>query len=61
MKISGKDTSIFTDDAMEEIFKRTNGIPRLINKECFTAIIAACAKKRDIIEPSILPPQDSHV
>lgn len=61
MKISGKETSIFTDDAMAEIFKRTNGIPRLINKECFTAIIAACAKKRNIIEPSILPPRDSHV
>ena len=61
MKISGKDTSIFTDDAMAEIFKRTNGIAGLINKECFTAIIAACAKKRDLIEPSILPPQDSLV
>ncbi len=60
LKICGKDTPIFTDDAMAEIFKRSNGIPRLVNKECYTAIIAACAKKRDIIEPSILPPQDSN-
>jgi len=55
MKISGKETSVFTDDAMAEIFKRTNGIPRLINKECYQAIIIACTKRREIIEPSILP------
>ncbi len=58
LSICGKESSIFTDDSKSEIFKRTNGIARLVNKECFKAIIAACAKGREIVEPSILPPPD---
>ncbi len=61
LKISGKQNSIFTDDAMAEIFKRTNGIPRLVNKECYRAVITACTKEREIIEPSILPLVDIDV
>jgi len=59
LKICGKETSLFTDDAKAEVFKRADGIPRLVNKECYRALIAACAKERDIVEPSILPPADS--
>jgi len=60
INISGKETSIFTDDAKAEIFKRSNGIPRLVNKECYKALIVACTKEREIVEPSILPPSDSY-
>ena len=59
LKICGKDTSLFTDDAKAEIFKRADGIPRLVNKECYKALIIACTKKRELIEPSILPPADT--
>jgi type II secretory pathway predicted ATPase ExeA len=59
LKICGKDSRLFTDDAKAEIFKRTDGIPRLVNKECYKALIAACTKKRDIVELSILPPEDT--
>lgn len=58
LKTCGKETSMFTDDAKAEIFKRSNGTPRLVNKECFMSLIVACAKEREIIEPSILPPAD---
>jgi general secretion pathway protein A len=60
LKICGKDNSMFTDDAKSEIFKRSGGISRLVNKECFKAMIIACTKERNIIEPSILPPVDSY-
>ena len=55
---SGKTNSLFTDDAKSEIFKRTGGIPRLVNMECYKAIIAACMEVKDIIEPSSMPPAD---
>ena len=58
LTVCGKETTLFTDDAKAEIFKRTNGIPRLVNKECFRAIIAGCAKGSLLIEPSILPPPE---
>ena len=58
LTICGKEASVFTDDALSEIFKRTNGIARLIDKECYRAILAACVKEKTIIEPSILPPSD---
>ncbi len=60
LRICGRETSLFTDDAKAEIFKRADGIPRLVNKECFKALIIACTKEREIIELSILPPPDSH-
>lgn len=60
LKICGKDNSIFTDDAKSEIFKRSGGISRLINKECFKAMIIACTKEKSIIEPSIMSPADSY-
>ncbi len=58
LNVCGKENSIFTDDSKSEIFKRTNGIARLVNKECYKAIIAACVKGKEIVEPSILPPAD---
>ena len=48
LNICGKDNSIFTDDSKSEIFKRTNGLARLVNKECYKAIIAACTKGKEI-------------
>ncbi|MBU1456997.1 MAG: AAA family ATPase [Proteobacteria bacterium] len=56
----GKETAIFTDDAKAEIFKRSNGIPRLVNKECFMALIVACTENREIIELSILSSSGSN-
>ena len=58
LSVCGKKDSLFTDDAKSEIFKRSGGIPRLINMECYKAIINACTGGKDIIEPSSLPPMD---
>jgi type II secretory pathway predicted ATPase ExeA len=58
LSVSGKANSLFTDDAKSEIFKRTGGIPRLVNMECYKAIIAACMEVKDIIEPSSMPPAE---
>lgn len=58
LTICGADNSIFTDDANSEIFKRSGGVPRIINRECFKAIIIASAKGKNIIEPSVLPAPD---
>jgi type II secretory pathway predicted ATPase ExeA len=56
MSICGRQTSLFSEDAKAEIFKRSNGISRLVNKECYIALIAAYTKGRDLVEPSLLPP-----
>jgi general secretion pathway protein A len=42
---------IFEEAALEPVFRYTGGIPRLINTLCDTAMLAAFAQDRDVVQP----------
>lgn len=55
IRAAGGDIWIFSDDAMRAIYHASNGLPRLINNLCDTALLLGCAGKlpkvtRDIAE-----------
>ena len=45
IRAAGGDIWIFSDDAMRAIHRMANGLPRLINNICDTALMLACAGK----------------
>ena len=45
IRAAGGDIWIFSDDAMRAIHRASNGLPRLINNLCDTALMLACAGK----------------
>jgi type II secretory pathway predicted ATPase ExeA len=49
---------LFTDSAKIEIFKRTNGIARMINRICYNAIVAGAVEKKDLIDSKDLHPDE---
>jgi len=50
LKIAGRDTSLFSDSAKSEIFNRSEGISRQVNKLCYQAILNGAIQKCDIID-----------
>jgi type II secretory pathway predicted ATPase ExeA len=55
LKIAGRDTSLFSDSAKSEIFNRSEGISRQVNKLCYQAILSGAIQKCDIIDSKDLP------
>lgn len=55
IKISGRTTSIFSDSAKSEIYNRSEGINRQVNKICFQALLNGAIGKCDIIDSKDLP------
>lgn len=55
LKISGRETSLFSDSAKGEIFNRSEGISRMVNKLCYQAILTGAINKCDIIDSKDLP------
>jgi len=47
---AGCEKTIFADGAVEEIFKFSGGIPRLVNKACTSSLIYGAQNKKNIIE-----------
>jgi general secretion pathway protein A len=47
---AGTEHEIFSDAAIDLIFKYSNGLPRLINKACTHSLIYGAQKKRGIID-----------
>jgi len=45
IRAAGGDIWIFNDDAMRAIYRAANGLPRLINNICDTALMLGCAGK----------------
>jgi len=51
LKIAGaNDDSIFTDEALKKIFRYSGGVPRLINTLCDTAMMAAFATDKTLVD-----------
>lgn len=58
LKIAGREVSVFSDSAKSEIFKKSEGISRQVNKVCFQAIVNGAIKKKEIIDSIDLPFSD---
>ncbi|GAB6191982.1 ExeA family protein [Desulfocastanea catecholica] len=54
LKVAGTEKPIFTSDAMQEVFRLTDGIPRLINILCDQAMLSGYALDRTTIGPELI-------
>jgi type II secretory pathway predicted ATPase ExeA len=54
LSVAGSTREIFSEDAVQSIFRYTNGTPRLINTVCDNALLEGYLSKADIIEGSII-------
>ncbi len=55
LKVAGADAEeIFAEDCLDLIYRRTGGVPRLINTLCDTAMLCAFAEDRKCITPEIV-------
>ncbi len=55
LEVVHRKEKLFSDEAKMEIFKRTNGIARQINRICYNAIVAGAVEKKHLIDSSDLP------
>ncbi len=50
LKVAGRDDDeLFSEDAIEVVYRFTGGVPRLINTLCDTALLCVFADQRDVI------------
>ncbi len=54
LRVAGSEERFFTPEAIEKIFERANGIPRLINVLADRALLGAFAKGIRIVETSLV-------
>lgn len=54
MMYAGCGNDVFSDAAIDEIFRFSNGIPRLINKACTAALIYGTQNKKNIIDDRMI-------
>ncbi|WP_405240193.1 AAA family ATPase [Lentisalinibacter orientalis] len=55
LKVAGADAEeIFAEDCLDLIYRRTGGVPRLINTLCDTAMLCAFAEEQTLITPEII-------
>lgn len=54
LKVAGTEEPIFTSNAMQEVFRLTGGIPRLINILCDQAMLSGYALDRTKIGPELI-------
>jgi type II secretory pathway predicted ATPase ExeA len=50
LKVAGRSAPLFSPEAIEFVFARTNGVPRLVNLLCDYALVYAYAEQREAIE-----------
>ncbi|MBN2882955.1 MAG: AAA family ATPase [Clostridia bacterium] len=55
LAICGRQVSVFSDNAKSEIFRMASGIPRVVCRICFKALIQGTIKKRDVIDSGDIP------
>ena len=58
LEIVHRREKLFSDTAKMEIFKRTNGIARQVNRICYNSIVAGAVEKKNLIDSSDLPPDE---
>ena len=54
LSVSGYQDHLFEDKAIEELYKRTGGVPRLINVLCDRAMLGAYAKNRKTVDAKMI-------
>jgi len=54
LNYAGCEKEIFTDDAVEEVFRFSGGIPRLINKSCTEALMYGAQSMRKLIDDKMV-------
>ena len=55
LEVVHRKEKLFSDAAKMEIFKRTNGIARQVNRICYNAIVAGTIAQKNLIDSSDLP------
>ena len=50
MKVAGSETSLFTEDAISQLWKYSKGLPRLINTICDNALLEGFLVKSQAID-----------
>ncbi|MDZ7794945.1 MAG: AAA family ATPase [Spirochaetia bacterium] len=55
LEVAHRKEKLFSDAAKMEIFKRTNGIARQINRICYNAIVTGTIQEKNLIDSSDLP------
>jgi len=58
LKICGRNSTVFSDNAKSEVYKKAEGIARRINKLCYKALILGAINKKEIIDSFDLPGED---
>lgn len=54
LMVAGRDTPLFTPEALEELFSFTKGIPREVVKVCMTSLPLGAGAKRKLIDAEIM-------
>lgn len=54
LQVAGGDPGLFTPEALDLIHQSTDGVPRLINIVCDTALVYGFSEQRSSIEPDIV-------
>ena len=54
LKIAGRKQPLFTDKAVKEIYRKTRGVPRLINVLCDNSLLTGYALDKKIIDKKIV-------
>ncbi len=55
LEVTHRKEKLFSDAAKMEIFRRTNGIARQVNRICYTAIVAGTIEQKTVIDSTDLP------
>lgn len=54
LSVAGREEPLFTDEAIEEIFKYSGGIPRKINNLASNALLEGFGKEKDSIDKDVI-------
>jgi type II secretory pathway predicted ATPase ExeA len=54
LNYAGCDKDIFSDSAVDDIFRYSSGIPRLINKACTSSLIYGAQNRKTIIDDRMI-------
>jgi general secretion pathway protein A len=54
LKVAGAPRRLFEDEALEQVYHATKGVPRKVNLLCTHALLAGAAEERKVIGPGII-------
>lgn len=58
LKICDRPSTVFSDNAKSEIFKKSDGVARRVNRICFKALLWGAIGKKDIIDSADIPSEE---